>query len=221
MYSLAHPCFVRKASQGKSISSSFSGISFRPRRLSGTAYRRSPGHRLKNALVLRSQAEGAGEVAYPRFSGELVGHRYYNPELGRWLNRDPIEEQGGMNIYSFAQNCPTDDYDILGRLCSLWSSKVYGTKYEENWLYGSPLATSWECCRVESTPWTRTRKCWPWIKKTTTICGHKVTYWTLGAPTIQTQSDVDRKRLKTLATYSSADYSKDEAWTKCLAEPVP
>ena len=26
-------------------------------------------------------------------------YRKYNPETGRWLSRDPIEEEGGLNIY--------------------------------------------------------------------------------------------------------------------------
>ena len=25
--------------------------------------------------------------------------RYYDPQLGRWLSRDPIEEEGGWNLY--------------------------------------------------------------------------------------------------------------------------
>ena len=28
------------------------------------------------------------------------GYRYYSPTLMRWLNRDPIEEEGGMNLYA-------------------------------------------------------------------------------------------------------------------------
>jgi len=30
------------------------------------------------------------------------GFRYYNPETGRWLNRDPVDEQGGI-IYMSLQ----------------------------------------------------------------------------------------------------------------------
>ena len=26
-------------------------------------------------------------------------YRYYSPELGRWTKRDPIGEQGGLNLY--------------------------------------------------------------------------------------------------------------------------
>jgi RHS repeat-associated protein len=32
------------------------------------------------------------------------GYRYYIPELGRWPNRDPIEEDGGINVYGFVLN---------------------------------------------------------------------------------------------------------------------
>ena len=38
------------------------------------------------------------------------------PELGRWLNRDPIEEEGGFNLYGFVQNNPVDGIDPLGEL---------------------------------------------------------------------------------------------------------
>ena len=39
-------------------------------------------------------------------------YRYKNNE--RWLNRDPIDELGGLNIYSFVKNNPKNSYDILG-----------------------------------------------------------------------------------------------------------
>ncbi len=31
-------------------------------------------------------------------------YRYYSPALGRWLSRDPIEEEGGVNLYGMCQN---------------------------------------------------------------------------------------------------------------------
>jgi hypothetical protein len=43
------------------------------------------------------------------------GFRYYDPETGRWPNRDPIEEDGGANIYGFNANNPVKYWDILGR----------------------------------------------------------------------------------------------------------
>ncbi len=29
------------------------------------------------------------------------GYRWYWPEIGRWMNRDPIGEEGGENLYGF------------------------------------------------------------------------------------------------------------------------
>ena len=42
------------------------------------------------------------------------GHRYYNSDTGKWLNRDPIVEQGGENLYGFVANNSVDRVDILG-----------------------------------------------------------------------------------------------------------
>jgi len=40
-------------------------------------------------------------------------YRYYNPENGKWLKRDPIEEQGGYNLYGFVNNNPVMNSDLL------------------------------------------------------------------------------------------------------------
>ena len=32
----------------------------------------------------------------------------------RWLNRDPIQEEGGINLYRFVGNSPLDFIDPLG-----------------------------------------------------------------------------------------------------------
>ena len=44
-------------------------------------------------------------------------YRYYDQKLGRWLSRDPIEEQGGVNLYGFVNNSTTGKYDFLGSTC--------------------------------------------------------------------------------------------------------
>ena len=49
------------------------------------------------------------------------GFRFYDPQTGRWPNRDPIEEEGGDNLYGFVGNDGTNNHDILGlysRSCS-------------------------------------------------------------------------------------------------------
>ena len=43
------------------------------------------------------------------------GYRFYSPSLMRWLNRDPIEEDGGRNIYGFCGNSSVCKYDKDGR----------------------------------------------------------------------------------------------------------
>ncbi len=42
------------------------------------------------------------------------GYRYYDPLTGRWPSRDPIEEEGGMNLYGFVRNDGIDAIDNLG-----------------------------------------------------------------------------------------------------------
>jgi RHS repeat-associated protein len=44
-------------------------------------------------------------------------HRYYDPNVGRWLSRDPIEEKGGLNLYGFLGNDSINKYDYLGLAC--------------------------------------------------------------------------------------------------------
>ena len=42
------------------------------------------------------------------------GRRYYNPQLGRWVGRDPIEEKGGLHLYGFVGNNGVNRWDMLG-----------------------------------------------------------------------------------------------------------
>ena len=42
------------------------------------------------------------------------GFRYYDAVTGRFVNRDPIEEQGGVNVYGFFGNGPVGRWDFLG-----------------------------------------------------------------------------------------------------------
>ncbi|TWT45062.1 tRNA(Glu)-specific nuclease WapA precursor [Phycisphaerae bacterium RAS1] len=40
--------------------------------------------------------------------------RYYLPIAGRWLNRDPLQEAGALNLYEFVGNAPLSRIDPLG-----------------------------------------------------------------------------------------------------------
>ena len=42
------------------------------------------------------------------------GYRWYDPLTGRWPSRDPIEEEGGINLYEFCYNYSFFWFDFLG-----------------------------------------------------------------------------------------------------------
>jgi RHS repeat-associated protein len=42
------------------------------------------------------------------------GYRYYNPQTGKWLSRDPSGEDAGVNLYRFNDNDPVYYVDPLG-----------------------------------------------------------------------------------------------------------
>ena len=44
------------------------------------------------------------------------GYRFYHPILMRWLNRDPLEEDEGENLYAMCENSLVDSFDELGLL---------------------------------------------------------------------------------------------------------
>ncbi len=84
------------------------------------------GHYRYDAFGQTLEAEGprAGENPY-RFSTKEVhaasglvdyGFRFYSPGLGRWMNRDPLEEEGGVNLYGFVDNNPVNDVDVYSEV---------------------------------------------------------------------------------------------------------
>ncbi len=42
------------------------------------------------------------------------GYRFYHPVLMRWLNRDPFEEEGGLNLYAQCSNNLMSQFDAVG-----------------------------------------------------------------------------------------------------------
>ena len=55
------------------------------------------------------------------FEGVVMyyGYRFYEPETGRWPSRDPIEEDGGINLYAFVANDGVNRWDLLGQSWNL------------------------------------------------------------------------------------------------------
>jgi RHS repeat-associated protein len=65
-------------------------------------------------------------------------HRYYQPGVGRWLSRDPLEEEGGLNLYGYVGNSPTALLDPMGLCCEselkAWQDSIddYRIKLKEH-----------------------------------------------------------------------------------------
>ena len=45
----------------------------------------------------------------------LLGQRWYDASVGRFISRDPIGEVGGLNLYVYGNNSPTMLIDPEGK----------------------------------------------------------------------------------------------------------
>ncbi|WP_442808830.1 RHS repeat-associated core domain-containing protein [Trinickia soli] len=101
-------------------------------------------------------------LSYNRF-------RYYDPQVGRYINQDPIGFAGGDNSYEYALNMPTQAYDPVGLFvplvvfAGLGAKALFGAGVEvgmqagkqvlfqawENWEEGQPITDiKWTCIKV-------------------------------------------------------------------------
>jgi RHS repeat-associated protein len=70
-------------------------------------------------------------------------HRYYDPGVGRFISKDPISYEGGINIYQYAPN-PMGWVDPLGLAAHRGRIQAQGAKLEESvaWNQDTPLTAS-------------------------------------------------------------------------------
>ena len=78
------------------------------------------------------------------------GYRYYSPELGRWMSRDPIGEDGGINLYGFVNNDSSNQQDFLGLLRAVLYDDDFSTqadaqldKWDKNKAYACEILVSY------------------------------------------------------------------------------
>lgn len=83
---------------------------------------------------MRYSSDGIARINHVGFSSEYCdreldlvyyNYRHYNPTDGRWISRDPIAEEGWINLYTFLRNSPIHFSDIYGL-------------YEYEWKIGPP-----------------------------------------------------------------------------------
>lgn len=63
-------------------------------------------YRFSSKMIDYTGATGQGIYYY--------GQRFYHPDLQRWINRDPLGEVGGINLYGFVANTPLNAVDPNG-----------------------------------------------------------------------------------------------------------
>jgi len=68
------------------------------------------------------------------------GYRHYAPKLGCWLSKDPIGEEGGLNLYAICENNLLDRFDPTGETWTtnwefFWDWVL--ERGEENRIYGT------------------------------------------------------------------------------------
>ena len=66
-------------------------------------------------------------IAAVIFFGALqAGQCFYNPTRGTWLSRDPMQEVGGRNLYTFVCNNSVNKMDRLGLTLLSYPAEVLG-----------------------------------------------------------------------------------------------
>ncbi len=70
------------------------------------------------------------------------GYRFYHPTLKRWLTRDPIEEEGGINLYAFCDNCPVMNVDSFGKDIYLYTGNDSGNPFNDA-LHQTVVVDTW------------------------------------------------------------------------------
>ena len=99
-----------------------------------------------------------------RFSSEFYdseldlvyyNYRHYSPSDGRWLSRDPIEEEGGLNLYAFTSNAPIVQIDILGKIVPAPGCHLNSPTCGGNGKVGieNPFPESWQTALIDFLRW--------------------------------------------------------------------
>ncbi len=72
------------------------------------------GEKISGSAQRYGYAGAFGYQTHDDFPFLHVGHRYYDPATGRFLQRDPIGIDGGTNVYEYVRSLPTQLVDLFG-----------------------------------------------------------------------------------------------------------
>ena len=77
----------------------------------------------------------SSKEAHPVTGLVYYGFRFYDPNLQRWVNRDPVAETGGFNLYGFVGNNPLALNDPLGLRKYYWDGHQLLIIYPAWWQF--------------------------------------------------------------------------------------
>ena len=118
-----------------------------------TTYSYSPFGNVSSIGNFEQNSQWSSEFYDPELDLVYYNYRHYSPTTARWLSRDPIEEQGGLNLYCFVKNNPVFFDDIYGML------SISGPLVGYSWSVPTPIAgvffrvtlsvdvEGFECCK--------------------------------------------------------------------------
>lgn len=89
--------------------------------------------------TVASPVQWGSEVCDEETGLVYYNYRYYNPQDGRWVSRDPLGEEGGLNLYAFAGNRMVSDWMGLEEESGSGSTPVPGDP-------GTPAPTNGQTC---------------------------------------------------------------------------
>jgi RHS repeat-associated protein len=81
----------------------------------------------------------SGKEYHPRSGLYYYCFRYYQPNLQRWLNEDPIGLTGGLNLYGFVGNNPIGLVDMYGLA---WAPSDLGHSWGDSVAEGGEILSS-------------------------------------------------------------------------------
>ena len=111
---------------------------------------------------------GANDIIYCGYRYDVesqlyyVRNRTYNPALGRWIQRDPIGYQGGVNLYEYVGGRPERSTDPKGQAVAAAAKAPH---HQPNWRvylhtctratggYGTACASQSRGCNGPVKPW--------------------------------------------------------------------
>ncbi len=134
----------------------------------------------------------------------------------RWLNRDPIEEDGGVNLYCFVENAPSFSYDAFGQRRSSLPGIVLDGLCEDAYNFAKRFLNTTQEFRA----WDRyTNHGWRGRSRDIELSGGEVKFIAESIDKVNSYVDAARSRCEKCQTFNESTTiggSAPAPWVKAL-----